>query len=192
MDNDQANSNAPVIMTSTQKSTNGTRAQYEKRPEVRLKRYIKNHDDGYIRKRREYSMDPKVKQRRQTLNKRRRQLCSILITMVKNGLVADKEGNTYRIEAGRLVQNDINVVKIDKLGNLHLIKFDTRIDLENEQLDDPITSKDDEEFMELLEKYKKGELVVDKQVKEKVHINVNGRNDGDLPSADTPDATEGT
>jgi len=170
---------------STNNNKNGARAQYEKRPEVRLKRYIKNHDDGYIKKRREYSMDPKVKQRRQTLNKRRRQLCSILITMVKNGLVADKEGNSYRIEAGRLVQNEINVVKIDKLGNLHLIKFDNRIDLENEQLDDPIVSKEDEEFLELLGKYKNGELVIDKCTKEKVHINVNDRSDGDLNGTTT-------
>jgi len=155
-----------------------SRSTYERKPEVRLKRYIKNHDPSYIKKRKEYSMQPDVKQRRHTLNKRRRQLCSILIAMAKQGVLKDKEGNTYKVEAGRLIQNETTVVKIDKLGNLHLLSFETRFDLERDELDEPVLTEADKKFVDMLEKYHNGDLVVERVSKDKVHISVNEREPG--------------
>jgi len=146
-------------------SSKKSKSNYERRPEVRLKRYIKNKDPDYISKRTEYSLQPGVKQRRKTLNQRRRQLCTILINMVKNGLMYDDEGNIYLTEAGRLIKKGNKIVKCDKLGNVHCIEFDTRIDLEKEELDEPIMTEEDEKFKELLEKYKKGEIQVTKKQK---------------------------
>lgn len=156
-------------------STTSPINEHEKRPQNRLKRYIKNHDEDYVKKRKEYSMQPEVKQRRYVLNRRRRHLCSVLIQMAKHGMITDTDNNTYKLEAGRLVQNNSHVVKIDKLGNLHLEIFKDRIDLEREELDVPIETEEDKRFKELLEKYKRGDLIVEFVPKGNIHINVNER-----------------
>ena len=150
-------------------------SENEKKPQNRLKRYIKNHDEDYVKKRKEYSMQPEVKQRRYVLNRRRRHLCSVLIQMAKHGMITDSDGNTYKLESGRLIQNGTHVVKIDKLGSLHLEVFKDRIDLEREELDIPIETEEDKRFKELLEKYKRGDLIVEFVPKGNIHINVNER-----------------
>ena len=90
-------------------------------------------------------------------------------------MITDKDGNKYKLEAGRLIQNHTHVVKIDKLGSLHLEEFKDRIDLEREELDQPVETDEDKRFKELLEKYKRGDLIVEFIPVDNIHINVNER-----------------
>lgn len=134
-----------------------SRVKYERKPEVRLKRYLKNHDPAYKAKRRLYSKLEKVQERRNVLNKRRRQLCTTLITMAKQGIFRDSIGSKYSIQTGRLIRNDRAIIKVDKQGNLHTSDFDDPLDLENSELDEAIITDEDKKFLDLLDKYQKGE-----------------------------------
>ena len=170
-----------------------TRVLYEKKPEVRLKRYIKNHDPVYVKKRREYSKQPDVKERRQNLNKRRRQLCSTLIHLCKQNVLTDINGNVYSIDRGRLVQNGNQVLKINKSGLLVLKPFSTSLELENDLFDEPVVTEEDKEFLNMLDDYHSGVLTVEMIPKPNLHINVNvRREDAGDSSGTTTSCTTGS
>jgi hypothetical protein len=138
------------------------RKRYAQRPDVKLKRYIKNHDPEYLEKRHKYAKLPNVKERRKALNKRRRQLCSTMIGLCKLGKIKDEEGKRYMICMGRLIHGG-KVIQCDKRGNVTLKEFKDTLDLDEAMFDMDKSKENDPEFLDLLDKYLKGEIVVEKE-----------------------------
>jgi hypothetical protein len=137
--------------------TTSTRQKYERQPEVKLKRWVKNHDPEYIKKRTEYSNMPIVKDRRKALNRRRRQLCSTLIALMRKRRLQDSKGNRYKILNGRLIKNDNKLLKADKHGDLVAFDFQNELELLEDKFDRPLVPKEEIEFLQLLDRYQKGD-----------------------------------
>lgn len=134
-----------------------SRQQYEQRPEVRLKRHLKNIDEGYIKKRKLYSEKPEVKDRRKSLNTRRRVLCSNLITLLKTGKLClqtdpEKPHRKLQNKRGRLVSDNL-VINCAKNGLIQELKFEKETDLEEDKYDQLPIIQSDIEYQDLLEDY---------------------------------------
>lgn len=149
-----------------------SRSAYENKPEVRLKRYIKNHDPNYMEKRKKYSQQPEVLARRHTLNKRRRQLCSTLIHLIKSDNIAMRDGTKIDIVRGRLVRQGNGVIRVDSQGKIKYLAYEDELDLEKAEYDQVVELIEDAEYNDLIEKYKSGNLAVKYTPKDNIRIDV--------------------
>jgi len=132
-----------------------SRQQYEQRPEVRLKRHLKNIDTEYVKKRKLYAEKPEVKERRKSLNNRRRVLCSNLITLLKNGQLFIQQGEQHNVlqnKRGRLVSGT-DVLNCGKNGAIAKIGFTQETDLEDPKYDQLPVVQNDLDYQNLLDEY---------------------------------------
>jgi hypothetical protein len=132
------------------------RQTYEQKPEVRLKRHLKNTDPEYVKKRKLYAEKPEVKERRKVLNNRRRTLCSHLINLLKTDRLYYENGDgpqPLQTKRGRLINCINEVVVVSKKGELSHIPYKTEVDLECGKYDQIVTPESDKAYYELLEQY---------------------------------------
>jgi len=136
-----------------------TRKDYEQRPKVKLKRWIKNHNKDYTEKRQKYAQDPKVKERRSVQNARRRQLSTNLIAMLRSGKLSF-DGEKLDYSLGRcVIPAESKVVTLAKLdGTLVTKHYDEQWEIDGEDFDRK--RELDPEFLELLRKYQDGLIEV--------------------------------
>lgn len=132
-----------------------TRQQYEQRPIVRLKRYIKNTDPEYVKKRKIYSNKEDVKERRKTLNKRRRILSTALINMAKSNKLSTTEQEPLTVIRGRLCNTKGEIIYAKKNGDIEKVQYTNELALEDSKYDLAENSAHDDEFDKLLGAYTK-------------------------------------
>lgn len=141
-------------------TTSQAKISYEKKPTTRLKRHVKNVNPEYTKKRKLYSDQDQVKNRRKILNRRRRMLSSNLINLVKNSKVyfivpEQTNGTSYKLLSiirGRLCCND-KVLYSSKEGNITFLPYNTEVELENDTFDVELQPDNEEDFQKLLKAY---------------------------------------
>lgn len=121
---------------------------------TKFKRFIYSRTPDSIKKRKLYAEKPSVKERRKELNALRRHLCSILITMLKNGKFYNSEGLIYDIIGNKPVLPSKKIFfEIDSSKNIIEFPYTT----EEEVLNSPpkkLESETDIKFKELLKAFK--------------------------------------
>jgi hypothetical protein len=149
--------------------------EYEKRPDVMLKRYIKNHQEDYVAKRQAYAKNPEVKKRRQHLNKIRRRLSTDIIRLLKEIPLVDEQGNRITILNNHIVSlNEKCVLKIDKEGKIYRFPFTEDKEILWNEGNYEITEKSEnkKEFERLMTMYKNGLIEVPITKKTLNHLTV--------------------
>lgn len=129
------------------------RQQYEQRPLVRLKRYIKNTDPEYVKKRKLYANKEDVKNRRKTLNKRRRMLSTTLINLAKTNQLRLGEVDELTVIRGRLCTKKDEILSADKSGVITRHQYNNEFSLDDSKYDNAEKGKHDEAFEKLLGSY---------------------------------------
>jgi hypothetical protein len=136
-----------------------TRQEYERRPAVKLKRYIKNHNPDYTKKRQEYAQDPKVRERRSIQNSRRRQLATLLIALLRSGKLS-LNGEPLEYQLGRCVlPKECQVVTQARTdGTITTKQYEEPWEMDGPEFDRK--REIDPEFLELLRKYEEGAIEI--------------------------------
>jgi len=115
---------------------------YEHKPTTRLKRYLKNVNPEYVKKRKRYGEQEDVRERRKCLNRRRRILSSNLINLAKNNslilsnsTLPCEEPEKLKIIRGRLCTNQNLCLNVTKKGIINTMPYNAETELEEPKYD---------------------------------------------------------
>lgn len=144
------------------------RVHYEKLPTTKFKRYIHALAPQNQKKKIEYSNDPKVIQRRRTLNQRRACVHRILVQLLKNGQFYDKQGKQYQLINGIVcTPDDKQYFIISKTNDLNKKTYTEELQLHDIIPVDNNFTKEDLEFNDLLQRFVAGDPEVVGLIKNK-------------------------
>lgn len=134
------------------------RIRYEKKPETRFKRYIQSLNPVNQKKKDEYAKNPQVVERRKTLNQRRAANNRILLKLLKDGMLYDKNGHVYDLKGGIVcVPMDKQYFVISKSSELTMKPYVDDIELNLVVPVDTIMTDQDAEFQNLCQRFVEGD-----------------------------------
>lgn len=135
--------------------------------ERRFKRYVHSRNPLNKKNREEYSNRPEVKIRRAELNAKRRELCTLLLWMLKNECLYNVDGDVLSLLANRPVNSKKGIyycLTSDK--KLAMDKYSSDVELLSKPREKP-TQQEDKEFKDLLKKFVEGDPEVMKMLRTK-------------------------
>jgi len=135
------------------------------------RRWLKNHDPEYAKRRREYANIPELQERRKKLARMRRTRVNAIINVVNQIPLKDEDGNKYYFYQGRLIKEDFGqgkkwIVKGDKSGKIYYYPFNHDDDLANPEIDKAVNRLEESpELKEFLQKLFEGDPEAENQVR---------------------------
>lgn len=157
-----------TMATKTIGKKRNAREAYEKKVSSKFKRWARQFDEKTIDKRKQYSDNPKVQERRGWLNKRRRVLIKTSMSLLKNEEFFDAQGNKYALLNGVIVKPHAKIyAKTDKKGNISWSSYTNEVELLDlmPEVTDP--TPEEVEFKQFLNKFLSGDPEVVDLVKKK-------------------------
>lgn len=121
-------------------------------------RYVNSLNPESVKKKKDYAAIPDVITRRKELNQKRNVENRILRTLIKNGMIYDKEGNCIdRIGGIVCVPDKKCYYQINKKGEIKELTYEHDLDLEEILPVDKTPDANDIEFNELCRKLSEGD-----------------------------------
>jgi hypothetical protein len=151
-----------------------TKKTKEQKIEQQVKKFLKNNDPANIQKRKKYSDDEKVQNRRKILNELRRKMQTATKIVLEGRPLYDEDGNQYYIKHNRLIRTNSSkntkeiVTANRKTKELLYTPFNTEIDLldENFKLKTP-EETNDSQLYEAVKDLFNGESELEEAIKQK-------------------------